>query len=193
MKLEAADIKELIAQFDESGISELKLESEDVKLVLKKDSGVETGTQAGAPVWSGSVGNPFSAPMPQSAPFPWPTPGGAGPMSGAPYTGAGTAPAEETVSLAAPAAAEAAEEPKAASSATAVTAPLAGIFYRAPKPGEDPFVEVGSKVKKGDTVGLIEAMKIINEIPAPCDGTVADILIEDGEFAQFGAELLSID
>ena len=193
MKLEVTDIKELIAQFDESGISELKLESEDVKLVLKKEDGAGCGTGVSAqsvPAWPGPMGNPYPAPAAQSAPFPWPTPGGTGPMSGTPYTGVGTAPAAEPA-----AAPEAEQEPAAGqgTSATAVTAPLAGIFYRAPKPGEDPFVEIGSKVKKGDTVGLIEAMKIINEIPAPCDGTVTDILIKDGEFAQFGAELISID
>ena len=193
MKLEVTDIKELLAQFDESGISELKLESEDVKLVLKKEgkAGCGAGTSAQrAPVWPGPMGSPYPVPGQQNASFAWPTPGSTGPMSGAPYTGVGTAPAAEA-EPAPQAETEAEEERK--TSASAVTAPLAGIFYRAPKPGEDPFVEVGSKVKKGDTVGLIEAMKIINEIPAPCDGTVTDILIEDGEFAQFGAELLSID
>lgn len=76
---------------------------------------------------------------------------------------------------------------------TPITAPLAGIFYRAPKPGEKPFVEVGSKVEKGETVGLIEAMKMISEIPAPCSGIVKSILADDAEFAEYGKALIVID
>lgn len=73
-----------------------------------------------------------------------------------------------------------------------VKAPLAGIFYRAPKPGEPPFVEVGSEVKEGDIIGLIEAMKIINEVPSPFEGVVQEILIEDGEFAEYDSVLIRI-
>ncbi len=76
---------------------------------------------------------------------------------------------------------------------TAVKAPLAGVFYRAPKPGEKPYAEVGQAVKKGDVIGLIEAMKMISEIPAPCDGIVKSIDKEDAEFAAFDSTLLVIE
>ncbi len=76
---------------------------------------------------------------------------------------------------------------------TAVKAPLAGIFYRASKPGEKPFVEEGQRVKKGDIVGLVEAMKMMNEIPSPCDGVVREIRVGDAAFAEYDAVLMTIE
>ncbi len=74
-----------------------------------------------------------------------------------------------------------------------VTAPLAGVFYRAAKPGEEPYVREGSAVKKGDTLGLMEAMKLMSEIPSPVDGVVKSIEVENGEFAEFGKVLMVIE
>lgn len=74
----------------------------------------------------------------------------------------------------------------------AVRAPLAGIFYRASKPGEKPYVEEGQSVKKGDIVGLVEAMKMMNEIPAPCDGIVREIKAKDAVFTGYDAVLMTI-
>ena len=62
-----------------------------------------------------------------------------------------------------------------------VKAPLVGTFYRASAPGEEPFVEVGSTVKKGDVIGIIEAMKLMNELVAPRDGKIEGILVDDGD------------
>lgn len=76
---------------------------------------------------------------------------------------------------------------------TVVRAPLAGIFYRAPREDAAPYVTEGTHVKKGDTVGLIEAMKIMSEIPAPCDGVVRKIIAENGGFAEYHAPLLVIE
>ncbi len=73
-----------------------------------------------------------------------------------------------------------------------VNAPVAGIFYRAKSPEDKPFVEVGSRVKKGDTIGLIEAMKMVNDINAPCDGVITKIDACNGKFAEFGACLMVI-
>ncbi len=82
---------------------------------------------------------------------------------------------------------------KESSQGTAVKAPLAGVFYRAAKPGEEPYVREGSMVKKGQTLGLIEAMKLMSEIPSPCDGTVRQISVENGEFAEYGRTLIVIE
>lgn len=73
-----------------------------------------------------------------------------------------------------------------------VKAPIAGIFYRASKPGEKPYVEEGQRVKKGDIVGLVEAMKMMNEIPSPCDGVIQEIRVEDSVFTEYGAVLMTI-
>ena len=67
-----------------------------------------------------------------------------------------------------------------------ITAPLVGTFYAAPSPEAEPFVAVGSRVSKGQTVCLVEAMKMISEIPAPCDCIIREIAKENGTLAAFG-------
>jgi acetyl-CoA carboxylase biotin carboxyl carrier protein len=74
----------------------------------------------------------------------------------------------------------------------AVQAPLPGTFYRAPRPGAAPFVEVGSRVGAEDVVGIVETMKLMNSVAAGVDGTVAEICLENAEFAANGATLLRI-
>lgn len=62
---------------------------------------------------------------------------------------------------------------------TDVISPISGVFYRSPAPDQDPFVEVGTKVKKGQTLCMLETMKVFTKIKAPCDGEVAEILAEN--------------
>lgn len=75
---------------------------------------------------------------------------------------------------------------------TAVEAPLVGTFYTAPSPDEPPFVTAGCEVKKGDVVGIIEAMKLMNEITAPCDGIIESIDVENGQMVEFHQVLMRI-
>jgi len=70
---------------------------------------------------------------------------------------------------------------------------MVGTAYVAPEPGARPFVEVGTKVKAGDTLLIIEAMKTMNQIPAPRAGTVMQILFEDGQPVEFGESLMIIE
>lgn len=72
----------------------------------------------------------------------------------------------------------------------AVKAPLVGTFYAAPAPEQAPFVTVGDHVKKGQTVCLIEAMKMMSEVPAPCDGVIEAVLKNSGDLVAFGEPLL---
>ncbi|WP_404297939.1 acetyl-CoA carboxylase biotin carboxyl carrier protein [Halomonas sp.] len=72
----------------------------------------------------------------------------------------------------------------------AVTSPMVGTFYRSPAPGGKPFIEVGSSVKKGDTVCIVEAMKMMNQIEADRDGVVEAFLVDDGEPVEFDQPLL---
>jgi acetyl-CoA carboxylase biotin carboxyl carrier protein len=74
-----------------------------------------------------------------------------------------------------------------------VPSPMVGTAYMASEPGAKPFVEVGSKVKAGDTLLIIEAMKTMNQIPAPRTGTVTQILFEDGQPVEFGEPLMVIE
>lgn len=95
----------------------------------------------------------------------------------------------------APAAPEpAAQEPAAAPEpkGTEVTAPMVGVFYAAPAPGDEPFVHVGSKVKAGETLCIIEAMKVLNEVTAEADGEVLEICVADGDLVEFGSCLMRI-
>jgi acetyl-CoA carboxylase biotin carboxyl carrier protein len=74
-----------------------------------------------------------------------------------------------------------------------VTSPMVGTAYVAAEPGAKPFIEVGSKVKAGDTLLIVEAMKTMNQIPAPRAGTVIQILFEDGQPVEFGEPLVIIE
>jgi acetyl-CoA carboxylase biotin carboxyl carrier protein len=74
-----------------------------------------------------------------------------------------------------------------------VTSPMVGTAYVGPEPGARPFVEVGSRVRAGDTLLIVEAMKTMNQIPSPHAGTVIQILIEDGQPVEFGEPLMIIE
>jgi acetyl-CoA carboxylase biotin carboxyl carrier protein len=73
-----------------------------------------------------------------------------------------------------------------------VTSPMVGSFYRAPSPGADPFVQVGDTVKEGQTICIIEAMKLLNEIEADKSGVVKEILVENGQAVEYGQPLFVI-
>ena len=73
-----------------------------------------------------------------------------------------------------------------------INAPLVGTFYRAPSPDDKPYVEVGSKVKKGDVIGIIEAMKLMNEITATEDGEITAIEVENGEMVEYDQVIMRI-
>ena len=75
----------------------------------------------------------------------------------------------------------------------AVTSPMVGTAYLAPSPGAKPFIEIGSHVKAGDTILIVEAMKTMNQIPAPRSGKVTQILVEDGQPVEFGEALVIVE
>ena len=86
-----------------------------------------------------------------------------------------------------------AEPPDLAKLPGTVTSPMVGTAYRAPEPGGKPYVDVGDKVREGQTLLIIEAMKTMNQIPAPRAGTVTKVLIEDGQPVEFGEPLMIIE
>ncbi|MBE6009839.1 MAG: acetyl-CoA carboxylase biotin carboxyl carrier protein [Lachnospiraceae bacterium] len=156
------EIKELIGAFSGSEAVEMELEQSDIKLVLKKEQGI--------------VSEPVMI---------------MGHAADAAESIAKTdmAPAAETV--AAPAAVSEAA-PTASADLTQIKAPLAGIFYRSASPEAAPYVMAGQEVKKGDVIGLIEAMKVMNEIPAPCDGVIENILAENEAFVGYDEVLMEL-
>lgn len=111
------------------------------------------------------------------------------PVAATPVAAAPAAASSAAAGEAAPAA-EAAEELPAG---TPVKSPLVGTFYSSPAPDAPPFVLVGQKVKEGDTLFIIEAMKTMNEIKAPCDGTVVRILAQPGDMVEYNQTVVIIE
>lgn len=74
-----------------------------------------------------------------------------------------------------------------------INSPMVGTYYQAPSPGANPFVKVGTSVKKGDAIAIIEAMKIMNEIEAEFDCRISEILVADGQPVEFGMPLFAVE
>ncbi|HML09052.1 MAG TPA: acetyl-CoA carboxylase biotin carboxyl carrier protein [Xanthobacteraceae bacterium] len=102
-------------------------------------------------------------------------------------------PAEALMSAPAPAVAPAAAALDPTHHPGVVASPMVGTAYLGPAPGARPFVEVGGEVKSGETLIIIEAMKTMNQIPAPRSGTVTQILVEDGQPVEYGEPLMIIE
>lgn len=111
------------------------------------------------------------------------------PAAGIPTAAPALAPvAAPTAQVPAPAAASAPQ-----SAPKVIKSPMVGTFYRSPSPGAKAFVEVGQHVAKGDTVCIIEAMKLMNEIEADEEGTIKEVLVENGSPVEFGQPLFSLE
>ena len=78
-------------------------------------------------------------------------------------------------------------------SGTEITSPIIGTAYHAPEPGAKKFVEVGKKIKKGDTIMIVEAMKTMNHVPSTSDGVVKEICVEDGQPVEFGQTIIILE
>ncbi len=74
-----------------------------------------------------------------------------------------------------------------------ITSPIIGTAYLAPEPGGKKFIDIGQKIKKGDTVMIVEAMKTMNHVPSPIDGIVKEISVEDGQPVEFGQTIATLD
>jgi acetyl-CoA carboxylase biotin carboxyl carrier protein len=117
------------------------------------------------------------------------SPNGAGPLLD-------TTPAEPPAAAPAEPAAPAAAAGKPAAPAgpgTVIESPSVGLFWRAPAPGAPPFVEVGGQVKAGETVAIVEVMKLMNHVASPVDGVVTEILVENGAPVEFGQAIVVVD
>jgi len=78
-------------------------------------------------------------------------------------------------------------------SGTEITSPIIGTAYHAPEPGAKKFVEIGKKIKKGDTIMIVEAMKTMNHVPSTADGIVKEICVEDGQPVEFGQTIIILE
>ena len=125
-----------------------------------------------------------------------PIPGIAAPQANtaAPAVAAPVAPATAKAAAAAPlsSAPQAAKPVTVPEGMLAITAPLLGTFYVAPEPGAPPFVKVGQAITEDTTVGLIEVMKVFNSVRATVKGTIADVVVQNGQFVEFGQTLFIV-
>ncbi|TAE53823.1 MAG: acetyl-CoA carboxylase biotin carboxyl carrier protein [Nostocales cyanobacterium] len=171
MPLDFNEIRQLLATIAQTDITEVTLKSDEFELVVRKGVNypVLTTDQVAT---SGIVTTGIT---PTAVPV--------------------VAPLPETTSHDHPAASSPSPVAVNASSSkwVEVESPMVGTFYRAPAPGEAPFVEVGDRVKAGQSVCIIEAMKLMNEIEAEVSGQVMEILVQNGEPVEYGQPLMRIN
>jgi acetyl-CoA carboxylase biotin carboxyl carrier protein len=145
-KLTAANVREILAILEASTFDELLLETEGLKLTLRRNGAISEARPGPVEATERAAKRP-----PALAPAP-----------------------PETAGL------------------VTVAAPMLGVFYRAPKPGAEPFVQVGSRVAADTIIGLIEVMKLMNAVPAGAAGEVAEIVAGDGGLVEYGQAILRI-
>jgi acetyl-CoA carboxylase biotin carboxyl carrier protein len=157
------ELRDLLGTISQTDITELILKSDDFELTVRKEKGVMTVSQV--PVVSPTVVETIPPPT-------------------APTTTVNvTDVAPETQS------APTVDDKK----WVEITSPMVGTFYSAPAPDEDPFVSVSDRINKGDTVCIIEAMKLMNEIEAEVSGQVMEIVVQNGEPVEFGQVLMRVN
>ena len=99
----------------------------------------------------------------------------------------------QTISPSSPATSSAPTQTQNIKSGTEITSPIIGTAYHAPEPGAKKFVEIGKKIKKGDTIMIVEAMKTMNHVPSTADGVVKEICVEDGQPVEFGQTIIILE
>ena len=150
------EIKELMALFNESNMTEFHLSNEEFEVQFsKREEYPQVVSNAVAPV--ANVASPV-----------------------------------ETAPVSAPSSAETQETPQVATDAKYITSPIVGVVYLQSSPDADPFVQVGKQITSNDTVCIIEAMKIMNEIKSDFNGEVVEVLVENGQMVDFGQKLFAI-
>ena len=99
----------------------------------------------------------------------------------------------QVTSSSSPASSSALTQTQNVKSGTEITSPIIGTAYHAPEPGAKKFVEIGKKIKKGDTIMIVEAMKTMNHVPSTADGVVKEICVEDGQPVEFGQTIIILE
>jgi acetyl-CoA carboxylase, biotin carboxyl carrier protein len=176
VQLDLNQLRELLADLDKTNISELTLKSADFELTVRKE--VSLGSQALPAVETLLTGAEVSSQLVSS---PVVTTTAVAPVGEALTTSTLTTP-----STASP------PPPSAESKWVDITSPMVGTFYRSPAPDEPVFVEIGDRISTGQSVCIIEAMKLMNEIEAEFSGQVMEILVQNGSPVEYGQPLIRI-
>lgn len=158
------EVKELIAIFEKTDLNDMEVQLDNARIRLNR----------------GAV-SPWMIPPAMSQPV-VPQPQVAVPVSQN----------VKTEDAAAMAGVQIENEPEAEENAKVIKAPIVGTFYQSSAPDEEPFVKVGDTISEGDVVCIIEAMKFMNEVNSELSGTIAEVLVKDGQFVEFGQELFRL-
>ncbi|WP_437786500.1 acetyl-CoA carboxylase biotin carboxyl carrier protein [Sorangium sp. So ce1097] len=168
MNINLKQLRALVRLLEKRNVSDFEFEDEHVRIRLTRGGFVpQGGAQHLAPAAFQIHSAPVAPPAPALAPAPAP--------AAAPPAAAAAAPAE------------ASDE-----GITYVTSPFVGTFYRSPSPDAPPFVDVGSTIRVGQALCIIEAMKLMNEIEADSPGTIVEILVDNGKPVEFGQRLFKV-
>ena len=167
MELSEDDVLHILKLIDESKFDYFQLEVGELKITVSKGEPIPLN----------------SAPQAATAPTPGAPPVAAKPAAAAPPPEPAPAAQTQPATVEARAAAE---------GLLTVTAPLLGTFYVAPEPGAPPFTHVGAKVTEDTTVGLIEVMKVFNSVRAGANGTIVEVVAQNGQFVEYGQTLFLI-
>lgn len=175
--MKASEIRNLLDFIANSGLDEVELETDDIKLKIKKNSSPE--------VRQNIIHSSGLSQMPSDA---------TGLVASTPPTSVEPASASSGAGGSSETSAQGeAESSKDSSQHVTIKSPMIGTFYQSPNPESGPFVQVGDKVTKGQTVCIIEAMKLFNEIESEQSGTVVKILVEDSSPVEFDQPLFLLD
>jgi acetyl-CoA carboxylase biotin carboxyl carrier protein len=181
MEMSPETIKALLDAFDQSDWREMIVTVGEDRLHVSRDPLPEGALATPAAPASGNNSGQTSAAPADSA---------AGPGADATPTVLGAA--GSSAPRGAPASAPPTAEP-AAVNGTAIESPSVGLFWRSPSPGAPPFVEVGDQVEAGQTVAIVEVMKLMNHVASPVEGVVTAILVENGGAVEFGQTIVVVD
>ncbi len=177
--MDISRIRELLKIVAESDVAEVEIEEDDIKIVVRKNAAsvmVQPPSYPAYPMYPApAYGMPPQHQPPMPAPAPPASPEAVSQPADAPQAGA------------------AAEQETPSANEVIVRAPIVGTFYRRPSPDDDPFIAVGDKIKVGDVLCIIEAMKLMNEIESEVEGTIKKLLVEDGQPVEFDQPLFIVE
>lgn len=188
MEMTPETIKALLDAFDRSDWREMVVTVGEDRLHVSRDELTQLSPESpAAPSPAPANGAAASAPSAGGAAT------GSGPAEASASAGVGAAPAAAGPADPAPGQGAVAPTREIPDRGTAIESPSVGLFWRAPAPGAPPFVEVGQKVSAGETVAIVEVMKLMNHVASPVDGVVTAILSENGGAVEFGQPIVVVD
>ncbi|MCC8066135.1 MAG: acetyl-CoA carboxylase biotin carboxyl carrier protein [Clostridiales bacterium] len=173
MKFGLDEIFAVIDKVTDSGLASFSYEDADAKISIQNGEKAVWSTIPAGPDAAGISGDGKAVPMPQTGP-------GQG-QGQAPSVQAGTSSVKTAV-----------DADVSAENCVEITSMMVGTFYAAPSEDAEPFVQAGDEVKKGQTVGIVEAMKLMNEIESEYDGVIEAVLVKNGQLVEYGQPLMRL-